>query len=103
MTKSAEQFTQNDSNNSEKHDECFRFASQNNYLPYILMAAIVLLTIFVLHLQGRILWCKWDAAYLLWSSDAWSKHNSQHLFDPYIFTHVLLGILYYAGLFLIFR
>ena len=67
------------------------------------MAAVVLLTIFALHLQGRIWWCKWDATYLLWSSDAWSKHSSQHLFDPYSFTHVLHGLLFYALLFLVFR
>ena len=67
------------------------------------MSAVVLLTVFVLQQQGRIWWCKWDAPYLLWSSDAWSKHSSQHLFDPYSFTHVLHGLLFYAALFLIFR
>lgn len=78
-------------------------ALNNNYLPWLVMAAIVLATIFALHWQGRIWWCKWDSPYLLWSSDAWSKHNSQHLFDPYSFTHILHGLLYYAALFLIFR
>lgn len=76
---------------------------RTDYLPWLLMSAVVAAAIFALYLQGRIWWCKWDAPYLLWSSDAWSKHSSQHLFDPYSFTHVLHGLLYYAGLFLIFR
>ncbi len=79
------------------------FDRRKKYLPWVLMAAIILLTIFVLRWEGRIWWCKWDSPYLLWSSDAWSKHSSQHLFDPYSFTHVLHGLLYYAALFLIFR
>jgi len=31
-----------------------------------------------------------------WSWDVWSAHNSQHLVDPYTFTHLLHGVLYYA-------
>lgn len=76
---------------------------RTDYLPYLLISAVVAAAVLALHLQGRIWWCKWDAPYLLWSSDAWSKHSSQHLFDPYSFTHVLHGLLYYAALFLIFR
>lgn len=100
MTESAEQNAQNNLNNQNSR---FAFNSLSDYTPWILMAAVVLLTIIVLHLQGRIWWCKWDAPYLLWSRDAWSKHSSQHLFDPYSFTHVLHGLLFYAALFLIFR
>jgi hypothetical protein len=100
MTEHAEQTLQNSSNNQ---NQGFTFNSLSDYAPWILISAIVLLTITTLHLQGRIWWCKWDAPYLLWSSDAWSKHSSQHLFDPYSFTHVLHGLLFYAALFLIFR
>ncbi|MGI8493731.1 MAG: DUF2585 family protein [Pyrinomonadaceae bacterium] len=60
------------------------------------------LTIFQLHNQGRIWWCKLGD-YAPWSSDAWGKHNSQHLFDPYSFTHVLHGLLYFWLASLIFR
>ena len=31
-----------------------------------------------------------------WAWDIWSAHNSQHLIDPYTFTHALHGVLYYA-------
>lgn len=86
-----------------KQIEKFSFVSNKDYLPWLTMAAIVLLTVFALDWQGRIWWCKWDKPYLLWSSDAWSKHSSQHLFDPYSFTHVLHGLLYYAALLSIFR
>lgn len=100
MPEFAEQITKN---NSKNQNSLFTFETRSDYAPWILMAAIVILTIFALHFQGRIWWCKWDAPYLLWSSDAWSKHSSQHLFDPYSFTHILHGLLYYAALFLIFR
>jgi hypothetical protein len=90
-------------NNSDGQNRLFAFESRSDYFPWILMSAVVLLTIFILHWQDRIWWCKWDSPLLLWSNDAWSKHSSQHLFDPYSFTHVLHGLLFYAALFLIFR
>ncbi len=31
-----------------------------------------------------------------WAGDIWSRHQSQHLLDPYSFTHVLHGVMYYA-------
>lgn len=64
--------------------------------------ALLALTVFQLHNQGRIWWCK-SGDYSIWSSDAWGKHNSQHLLDPYSFTHVLHGVLYFWLACLIFR
>jgi len=67
-------------------------------LPWIAMFVCVALMVVTLHFQGRIWWCKWDWPIYLWSSDVWSKHNSQHLFDPYMFTHLLHGVaLYWLG------
>lgn len=100
MTKSAELNEQNAANNQNRW---FVFRYWTDYLPWLLIIAVIAATVFMLWWQGRIWWCKWDAPYLLWSSDAWSKHSSQHLFDPYSFTHVLHGLIYYAALFLIFR
>jgi hypothetical protein len=38
-----------------------------------------------------------------WSGDINSEHNSQFLFDPYTFTHVIHGVLLYALVTLVFR
>jgi hypothetical protein len=57
------------------------------------MAVVMTLTALQLHLQGRHWWCACGQP-LLWSGDVWSLHNSQHLFDPYSFTHVLHGVVY---------
>lgn len=45
----------------------------------------------ILHLIGQPLWCKCGGL-SPWSWDIWSSHNSQHLVDPYFFTHVLHGV-----------
>jgi hypothetical protein len=54
--------------------------------------ALLIATTLVLYWEGRRWWC---AVGDLWpvSMDAWGKHNSQHLFDPYSLTHVEHGIL----------
>jgi len=52
--------------------------------------------------MGRRLWCSCGSL-SPWSWDIWSSHNSQHLIDPYTFTHVLHGMLYYALLRLLLR
>lgn len=100
MTKSAEL---NEQNATKNQNRWFVFEYWTDYLPWLLIIIVIAATVAMLCWQGRIWWCKWDEPYLLWSSDAWSKHSSQHLFDPYSFTHVLHGLLYYAALFLIFR
>jgi hypothetical protein len=51
----------------------------------------------VLQLMGRRVWCSCGSL-SPWSWDIWSSHNSQHLIDPYTFTHVLHGAVYYAVL-----
>lgn len=37
-----------------------------------------------------------------WAADIWTSHNSQHLFDPYSFTHFSHGLLFFWGLTLAF-
>ncbi|MEZ5308036.1 MAG: DUF2585 family protein [Pyrinomonadaceae bacterium] len=77
--------------------------SWKNRAPWIAMAACVIVMAIILNSQGRIWWCKWDSPLYLWSSDVWSKHNSQHLFDPYMFTHILHGVIFYWAGRLIFQ
>ena len=55
-------------------------------------AAITAVSAVVLWLMGQPLCCT-CGGWPPWSWDIWSPHNSQHLIDPYTFTHVLHGVL----------
>jgi hypothetical protein len=57
--------------------------------------AVIALMMGYLRSQGRPWWCTCGSL-ALWSGDIWSSHNSQHLFDPYSFTHVLHGLLFFG-------
>jgi hypothetical protein len=61
---------------------------------YLLTLLLPIVAAILLRLQGRVWWCK-IGDYAIWSSDIWGSHNSQHLFDPYTFTHILHGVLYF--------
>ncbi|MBK9154840.1 MAG: DUF2585 family protein [Chloracidobacterium sp.] len=70
--------------------------------PIALSIGIAMLMTVVLWTQGRIWWCK-SGDWAVYVNEAWnSSHTSQHLFDPYTFTHVLHGVLAFwlAGLIL---
>jgi hypothetical protein len=63
----------------------------NRYSAGAALAAMTTAAI-LLRAQGRVIWCAcgvWNP----WAGDIHSRHNSQHLFDPYSFTHVLHGFL----------
>jgi Protein of unknown function (DUF2585) len=74
--------------------------SNNN--PKYAIAFVVLLTVVLLRLQGRGWHCP-AGDFSPWSYNIWSQHNSQHLFDPYSFTHILHGVLYCGITAIIFR
>jgi hypothetical protein len=57
----------------------------------------LVLTAATLLAMGRPWWCESGDA-RLWSGDIWSRHNSQHLADPYTITHALHGIWLYGFL-----
>ena len=61
--------------------------------PWAAFAAVVVAAAYQLHRQGRVFWCACGQPFL-WDGDIWSSHNSQHLFDPYSFTHVLHGVIF---------
>lgn len=49
----------------------------------------------ILRLNGRVWWCKLGD-WAIYINEAWnSSHTSQHLFDPYTFTHVLHGVAFF--------
>ena len=85
-----------------KSNRLFKFDSARDFLPWLLMLAVVVLMVFQLFYQGRNWWCR-DDAYTLWSGAVLSRHNSQHLFDPYSLTHILHGVLYFWLATLIFK
>jgi hypothetical protein len=55
--------------------------------------SILAITALLLWLEGRLWWCA-CARPRLWISEAWGTETSQHLFDPYSFTHLLHGIVF---------
>lgn len=65
-----------------------------NYLPGLAMVATCALAAYLLDQQGR-LWVCSCGRVLLWAGDIWSSDNSQHLFDPYSFTHILHGFVFF--------
>lgn len=58
------------------------------------MAATLVAVTFQLHYQGR-LWLCSCGRFFLWVGEAWSSDTSQHLLDPYSFTHVLHGFVFF--------
>lgn len=69
-------------------------------LPIALSVAAMGLMVVLLYGQGRVWWCRFGD-FAIYVNEAWnSSHTSQHLLDPYTFTHVLHGVLFFwiAGL-----
>jgi hypothetical protein len=62
--------------------------------PWVAVASTLAVTAFQLHYQGR-LWLCSCGQFFLWVSEARSSNTSQHLLDPYSFTHVLHGVVFY--------
>src|SRR5687768_12817310 len=71
-------------------------------LQIVAAGVIVLLMIVLLRAQGRLFLCA-CGQFEIWTSDTCSSNNSQQLFDPYSFTHVLHGVLFFWLIALAFR
>lgn len=68
-------------------------ASGGLWLAIVASVFVTILMAIVLHGQGRLWWCK-SGDWAIYVHEAWnSSHTSQHLLDPYTFTHVLHGTL----------
>lgn len=72
-----------------------KLLSKANRLPLALAFAATVLMVVLLYSQGRIWWCKLGD-YGIYVGEAWnSSHTSQHFLDPYTFTHILHGVLFF--------
>ena len=71
-------------------------------LQIVAACVIVVLMSVLLRAQGRLLICACGHVQI-WTSDTCSSNNSQHLFDPYSFTHVLHGVMFFWLITLLFR
>ena len=68
--------------------------------PWLMLAGTLVIGAFALRMQGRLWICA--CGYVeLWCGDINSSGNSQHLFDPYTFTHVLHGFLFLGFVYLL--
>ena len=82
--------------------EAPRITKKNLLLTVGVGVCIAVVMATLLRFNGRIWWCKLGD-WAIWVNQAWnSSHTSQHIFDPYAFTHVLHGVLgfWLAGLLL---
>jgi len=70
--------------------------------PWVDTVIVVIVTVVLLRLEGRLWWCKCGSP-ALWIGDAWGPHTSQHLFDPYSFSHIVHGVLFGGIAWLVLR
>lgn len=75
-------------------DKLFNHEKWQDYVPWFLMFLVLGIMVLMLWMEGRIWWCKWDTPLYIATLDAWSRHTSQHFFDPYALTHLLHGFLF---------
>ena len=72
-------------------------ATKSNRARVLQIVAPLLVLLFVvvlLHAEGRVFLCT-CGHFAIWTSDTCSSNTSQQLFDPYSFTHVLHGFLFF--------
>src|SRR5262245_46312969 len=69
--------------------------SRSWLLTVLVIVGLMLTTALVEHRMGRKLWGVPNTPGI-WSGDIWSKYNSQLVADPYSFTHVTHGVVFYG-------
>src|SRR5215204_3528747 len=70
--------------------------------PIVGIVAVPLLMALLLWAEGRMLLCS-CGEFRFWVGDTCSSSNSQQLFDPYSFTHILHGVLLFWVVALLWR
>ena len=73
-------------------NKLFNFETWKDRLPWLLILGVIATAVIAENYEGHVWWCK-AGDYVPWSWDIWTTHNSQHLIDPYSFTHILHGVL----------
>lgn len=73
--------------------QIFPFARKQLW-PWLAIGLVLILTTIQLRVQGRLWICACGQVYV-WVGSIWSADNSQHLFDPYSFTHILHGLVFF--------
>jgi Protein of unknown function (DUF2585) len=76
-------------------------SNRARWLQVVATGLVLLLMIVLLRAQGRMFLCA-CGYFAVWTSDTCSANNSQQLFDPYSFTHLLHGILFFWLIALLF-
>jgi len=61
---------------------------------WLLLVPLLIVTAVVLRAEGRLWICSCGQLFI-WVNQACSSNTSQHFFDPYSFTHVLHGFLFF--------
>ncbi|HZE62282.1 MAG TPA: DUF2585 family protein [Pyrinomonadaceae bacterium] len=69
-------------------------ANKPKFISWLAFSAIFPVTALLLHAEGR-LWICACGKLLAWSGRVCSADNSQHFLDPYSFTHLLHGVLFF--------
>jgi hypothetical protein len=69
-------------------------ASRENYWTVLAIVASIVAAAILLRAEGR-LWICACGSVKIWSGQICSANNSQHFLDPYSFTHVLHGFLFF--------
>lgn len=72
-----------------------RLAAGKQLWPPLAIFTVIAATVCELHRQGRLWLCDCGRV-RLWNGDAWGAENSQQFLDPYSFTHLLHGFIFYA-------
>jgi hypothetical protein len=76
--------------------------SRPGVLQIVAIGLVLLLVVVSLRAEGRMFLCT-CGQFALWTSDTCSSNTSQQLLDPYSFTHVLHGFLFFWLIALLFR
>ncbi len=77
-------------------------SNRPSVLQIVAIGLVLLLVVVSLRAEGRMFLCS-CGHFALWTSDTCSSNTSQQLLDPYSFTHVLHGFLFFWLIALLFR